>query len=101
MTKSELTRAISERTGLTLRDSAVALDAALETIAGELADNGKVQLTGFGSFIVKERAAHMGRNLATGEPVEVPAFRTVQFKVGKLLKERVNGAPSEDAAEEE
>lgn len=98
MTKAELIRAVSIQTGLTLKDSAAALDAALDLTARELARGGKVQLTGFGTFLAKRRAAHIGRNMITGEPVEVPAFQTVQFKAGKLLKEQLN---SGDAGGEE
>lgn len=92
MTKAELIRAVSIQTGLTLKDTAAALDGALAIISQELARGEKVQLTGFGTFLAKERAAHIGRNMATGEPMQVAAFQTVQFKAGKLLKERVNAA---------
>ncbi|MCD7919936.1 MAG: HU family DNA-binding protein [Clostridiales bacterium] len=97
MTKTELTKAVAAETGLTNKDVAAALDAALGIISQTLAQEGKVQLTGFGTFLTKERAAHLGRNLSTGEPVEVPAHRVVQFRAGKLLKGMVN--PGADAEE--
>ncbi|MCD7858134.1 MAG: HU family DNA-binding protein [Clostridiales bacterium] len=97
MTKTELTKAVAAETGLTNKDVAAALDAALGIISRTLAEEGKVQLTGFGTFLTKERAAHLGRNLSTGEPVDVPAHRVVQFKAGKLLKGMVN--PGADAEE--
>ncbi|MCC8098562.1 MAG: HU family DNA-binding protein [Clostridiales bacterium] len=97
MTKTELIKAVAAETGLTNKDAAAALDAALGIISRTLAEEGKVQLTGFGTFLTKERAAHLGRNLSTGEPVEVPAHRVVQFKAGKLLKGMVN--PGADAEE--
>ncbi len=98
MTKTELTKAVAQRTGLTNKDAAAALDAALDIVSQTLATEGRVQLTGFGTFQTRERAAHVGRNLSTGEPVDVPAHRMVQFKVGKLLKDRVNpDAEPEDA----
>ncbi len=97
MTKTELTKAVAAETGLTNKDVAAALDAALSIISRTLAEEGKVQLTGFGTFLTKERAAHLGRNLSTGEPVDVPAHRVVQFKAGKLLKGMVNpGADTEE-----
>lgn len=101
MTKAELIRAVSIQTGLTLKDTAAALDGALATISQELARGEKVQLTGFGTFLTKERAAHIGRNMKTGEPMEVAAFQTVQFKAGKLLKEQVNAAASQGGSAED
>ncbi len=97
MTKTELIKAVAAETGLTNKDVGVALDATLSIISQTLATEGKVQLTGFGAFLTKERAAHLGRNLSTGEPVDVPAHRVVQFKAGKLLKDMVN--PTADTEE--
>ncbi|MCD8342306.1 MAG: HU family DNA-binding protein [Clostridiales bacterium] len=98
MTKTELIKAVAERTGLTNKDAGAALDAALDIVSQTLAAEGKVQLTGFGTFLTKERAAHLGRNLSTGEPVEVPAHRVVQFKAGKLLKNMVSPGTDSDEA---
>lgn len=96
MTKTDLTKAVAAKTGLTNKDAGAALEAVLNAVTEELAAGGKVQLTGFGAFAVKERGAHVGRNLATGEPMEVPAHRVVQFKPGKLLKDTVNGVGDEE-----
>lgn len=93
MTKAELIRAVSIQTGLTLKDTTAAVESALDIISGELAQGNKVQLTGFGTFFAKERAAHIGRNMVTGEPMEVPAFQNVQFKAGKQLKAQVQVPP--------
>lgn len=89
MKKAELTKAVAQRTGLSQKEAAAALEAALEAVTEALAAGDRVQLTGFGTLTVKERAPHIGRNLATGEPMEVKGFRAVQFKAGKQLKERI------------
>ena len=89
MNKQELITAAAEKTGFSKKDTEATLNAALETIAAALADNEKVQLVGFGSFEVKERAARIGRNPKTKEEIEIPASRVASFKVGKALKEAV------------
>ena len=89
MTKTDLANAISEKSSLTKKDSAAALDATLEAIKESLAKGEKVQLIGFGSFDVVEKAARTGRNPSTGEPLEIPAKNAVKFRVGKALKDAV------------
>lgn len=89
MNKSELILAVAEKTGMTKKDCEKVIASCLDTVAEALAQGGKVQLVGFGSFEVKERQARMGRNPQTGEPVEIPAAKAPVFKAGKALKDAV------------
>ena len=89
MNKTELIAAAAESTGLTKKDTEKVLNAALESIAAALAQGDKVQISGFGSFEVKEREARVGRNPQTGETMEIAASRIPAFKAGKALKDRV------------
>ena len=89
MNKSELITAMAEKSSLSKKDCEAALDAFV-TATGEALKNGdKVQLVGFGTFEVRERAARMGLNPRTKEAVEIPASRVPAFKPGKALKETV------------
>lgn len=90
MTKNELIRTVSDNTGMNQKVAEEAISAAIETIAGELAHGGVIQLLGFGTFEVKERAVRTGRNPQTGETMEIPAAKVVSFKAGKALRERIN-----------
>ena len=89
MSKTDLVNAISEKSGLTKKDSATALDATLEAIKETLAKGEKVQLIGFGTFDVVEKAARTGRHPKTGAPLQIPAKKAVKFRVGKTLKDAV------------
>ena len=89
MNNTELIAAAAESTGLTKKDTEKVLNAALESIAAALAQGDKVQISGFGSFEVKEREARVGRNPQTGEAMEIAASRIPAFKAGKALKDRV------------
>lgn len=89
MNKTELIAAAAESTGLTKKDTEKVLNAALESIVAALAQGDKVQISGFGSFEVKEREARVGRNPQTGEAMEIAASRIPAFKAGKALKDRV------------
>ena len=64
-----------------------AVDDVLTAIAHGLVTDGKVQIAGFGTFLTKERAARTGRNPRTGEPLQIPASKSVGFKPGKALKD--------------
>ena len=86
MNKTELTEKMAARTGLTKKDAALALDAALESIQEALAQGDKVALMGFGSFEVKNRAARTARNPRTGETVELAESKAVSFHAGAGLK---------------
>ena len=89
MNKTELIAAVAEKTAMSKKDSEKAVSALFEAVTEALAKGEKVQLVGFGTFEVKERAAHMGRNPRTKEPMEIPASRVAGFKVGKALKDAV------------
>lgn len=90
MNKSELINAIAAA-GLSKKDAGIALDAAVTAISEALAKGESVQLVGFGTFSVKERAAREGRNPRTGEIVRIAAAKSPAFKAGKALKDKVNG----------
>ncbi len=90
MNKAELINAVSEKTGLSKKDSEKAINATFDTIGESLEAGEKVQLVGFGVFDVKERAARIGRNPKTKEEIEIPASRVPTFKAGKALKDVVD-----------
>ena len=89
MNKTELVSAMAERLGASKKHSEEALTVALDLITEALAVGEKVQLVGFGSFEVRERAPRIGRNPRTKEEVTIPASKAVQFKSGKVLKRAV------------
>jgi len=91
MNKTELIAAVAEKSGLTKKDSEKALHAFEEAVTEELAKDGKVQLVGFGTFDVASRAAREGRNPQTGKPMPIPASKAPRFRVGKQLRDAVNG----------
>ena len=91
MNKTELISAMAAKSGLTKKDSEKALKAFEEAITETLVAGGKVQLVGFGTFDVAERAAREGRNPQTGEPMSISASKAPRFKVGKALRDAVNG----------
>lgn len=90
MNKSELIDAIATISGLSKADSKKALDATTTAITNELSSGGNVALTGFGSFVVRDRAARTGRNPKTGEAIQIKASKNPAFKAGKSLKDAVN-----------
>ena len=90
MNKTELIAAVAERTELSKKDAEKALKAFTDVVAEELKKGEKVQLVGFGTFEVSERAAREGRNPQTGETMKIEASRTPKFKAGKALKDIVN-----------
>ena len=89
MNKTELVAAIAEKTELTKKEAEKALKAFTDVIAEELAKGEKIQLVGFGTFEVSERAAREGRNPMTGETIQIEASKTPKFKPGKALKDQV------------
>lgn len=89
MTKAELVASVAERSGLGKKDAAIALDAVFDSITGALAAGDRVQLVGFGTFEVRERAARTGRNPQTGEDIAIAARNVPIFKPGKALKDAV------------
>ena len=90
MNKTELVAAISEKTELTKKDSEKALKALIDVVAEELKKGEKVQLVGFGTFEVSERAARTGKNPQTGAEIKIAACKAPKFKAGKALKDVVN-----------
>ena len=89
MNKTELVKVVAEQAELTQKDAAKAVDALIEIISETLAQEEKIQLIGFGTFEVRERAARKGRNPQTGEEIEISASKVPAFKAGKALKEAV------------
>lgn len=90
MNKTELVDKMAEISGLSKKDSDKALNALIESVEEALINNEKVQLVGFGSFEVKQRAARKGRNPQTMEEINIPESKVPAFKAGKDLKERLN-----------
>jgi DNA-binding protein HU-beta len=88
--KQTLVESVVEKTGITKKDAVTAVDALLEAIEKSLSAGEKVQIIGFGTFEVRERAARKGRNPQTGEEITIAASKTPGFKAGKQLKESVN-----------
>lgn len=95
MNKTELIERVANRTGLTLKDSKTVVDAIFSTvpkhgiIANELKSGRKVQITGFGTFVIRKRKKREGRNPQTGESIEIPATKFPAFSAGRSLKDRV------------
>lgn len=90
MNKVQLVEAVAKQTGLSKKDSEAALKAVTTTIQKALVKGDKVQLVGFGSFEVRERAAREGRNPQTGATMKIAAAKVPTFKAGKGLKDLVN-----------
>ena len=91
MTKSEFVDQVASRSGLSRKDAASAVDAALDTIQGALERGSEVTFSGFGKFHVAERGAREGRNPATGEPMQIAATRVPRFTAGSGLKKAIKG----------
>ena len=89
MTKADLVVRIAEKANLTKAAAEKALGAFLEAVEDTLIKEGKLTLTGFGTFAVETRKARKGRNPRTGEVIDIPATKVVKFRPGKLLKEAV------------
>lgn len=90
MNKTELIEAIAASADLPKAAAGRALDAMVDAITGALQKNEQVVLVGFGTFVVKERAARTGRNPQTGNPIEISAAKIPSFRAGKALKDAVN-----------
>lgn len=89
MTKSELVDQIAKKTGSTKAAAEKVLQGFLDSVQEALVSEGKITLTGFGTFAVETRKARTGRNPRTGEPMNIPATNVVKFRAGKNLKESV------------
>ena len=90
MNKTELVAAMAEQAQISKKDAEAALKAFTDVVANELKANGEVQLVGFGTFEVSERAAREGRNPQTGATMSIPASKAPKFKAGKALKDVIN-----------
>ena len=90
MNKTELVAAVAEQAGLSKKDAEAAVKAFTDVVAEALKAGDKIQLVGFGTFEVSERAAREGRNPRTGENMTIEASKTPKFKAGKALKDLVN-----------
>lgn len=90
MNKTELITAVAEKAELSKKDAEKAVKAFTDVVSEELVNGGKIQLVGFGTFEVSERAAREGRNPKSGEVMNIPASKTPKFKAGKALKDMVN-----------
>jgi DNA-binding protein HU-beta len=90
MNKSELIEAVAESADLSKASATRAVDAVLDSISGSLKSGDQVAIAGFGTFLVRERAARTGRNPQTGETINIAAAKVPSFKPGKALKDAVN-----------
>ena len=90
MNKTKLVAAIADEAGLSKKDAEKALKAFTDVVTEELKKGEKVQLVGFGTFEVSERAAREGRNPQTGAAMKIAASKAPKFKAGKALKDLIN-----------
>ena len=90
MNKADLVAAMAEKAGVSKKDAEASLKAFTDVVSDELKNGGKVQLVGFGTFEVSERAAREGRNPQSGEVMKIAASKAPKFKAGKALKDLVN-----------
>lgn len=89
--KKELVGTLAEKTGSTQKQMSEFINAFIETVEEKLAEGNKVQLTGFGTFMIRKRESREGRKPGTGERINIPASVAPVFRPGKSLKEKVNG----------
>lgn len=87
MNKGELVKAMADKAGLTIKEAGVAFDAFVEVVTDALKEGDKVQLVGFGTFEVREKAAREGINPQTKEKVKIPASKAPALKFGKAYKD--------------
>lgn len=90
MNKTELVAAVAASAELTKKDAEKAVKAFTEVVTEQLKKGEKIQLVGFGTFEVTNRAARNGKNPQTGKAIKIPASKAPKFKAGKALKDAVN-----------
>ena len=90
MNKTELVAAMAEQAGVSKKDAEKVLKAFTDVVIDELKKGMKVQLAGFGTFEVSQRAAREGRNPLTGMDMKIPASKAAKFKAGKAFKDALN-----------
>jgi DNA-binding protein HU-beta len=89
MNKTELIAAVADKADISKADAGKAIDSLFEVVGKALKKKDKVSLVGFGTFMVRERAARTGRNPKTGAPLKIKASKTPSFKAGKALKDAI------------
>ncbi len=89
MNKTDLINAIADKAEISKADAGRAVDALFEVIGKALKKKDKVSLVGFGTFMVRERAARAGRNPKTGDTIKIKASKSPAFKAGKALKDMI------------
>jgi DNA-binding protein HU-beta len=99
MTKAEVAAKLSEKIGISSRQSVEAVEIFLESMKSALKTGDRVSLVGFGTFFIKERDARNGRNPRTGVNIQIPRKRVAAFKPGKALRDMVKALP--EGADEE
>ena len=92
MNKSELIEKLAERTGLNVIQAEEVINLIYRKMRDTKVNGGRIEIRGFGSFVVKEYQAYQGRNPKTGQKISVPPKKLPFFKVGKELKERIDNA---------
>jgi len=90
MNKAELIEAVAASADLSKASAARAVDAVIDAVTGALKGGDQVSVVGFGTFLVRDRAARTGRNPKTGEAISIAASKAPSFKAGKALKDAVN-----------
>ena len=90
MTKADLVERIANSTGLTKKDTAMAVDHLISAVKDALREGRHIEIRGFGTFKVKQRKSRTARNPRTGEPVQLPPRKVAVFKVSKELKDRIS-----------
>ena len=98
LTKAALIKEVAHVAGLTKKRAEIIVDAVFGSIVETLHRGGKVELRGFGSFRLRRREPHRGRNPRTGDRVDVPSKRVAYFKPGKELRELINRDPAQPVA---
>lgn len=90
MKKTEIIAKVAEQCNMTKKDAEKAVSSVFDVISEALVQGDKVQIVGFGTFEVRERAARVGRNPSTGEDIQIPASKAAAFKSGQALKNALN-----------
>jgi integration host factor subunit beta len=93
--KRELIEAFAKEIGITIRNAEVCVNTLFNSMADTLAKGGRVEIRGFGSFKVKEYEPYSGRNPKTGEPIQVRSKKLPYFRLGSIMRKRINKKPIE------
>ena len=97
--KSELIEKLAERSGINVMQSEEIVNLIYRKMRDTMVNGGRIEIRGFGSFVVKEYGAYQGRNPKTGQKIHVPPKKLPFFKVGKELKERIDSVEGDEAAQ--